>query len=98
MYGASEKSLSTFSHLQQIGGKPILIWKITFVLVPLMRKSEIRLHLFNYVFKLVAMNIKDWLSALKHIETPKILSLYEKSLEVEFAWNSSNLAHDANIL
>jgi hypothetical protein len=26
-----------------------------------------------------------------------ILSLNEKSLKVEFAWNSSNLAHDANI-
>jgi hypothetical protein len=32
------------------------------------------------------------------MEAPKILSLDEKSLEVEFAWNSSNLAHDANIL
>jgi hypothetical protein len=71
MYGTNEKSLSTFSHLQQIGGKPILIWRITFVLIPLMRKNEVRLHLFNYVFKLVAINIKDWLSALKHIVTLK---------------------------
>jgi hypothetical protein len=63
-----------------------------------MRKSEVRLHLLSYVFKLVAMNIRDWLSALKHIETPKILFLDEKSLEMKFASNSSNLAHDANIL
>jgi hypothetical protein len=44
------------------------------------------------------MSITDWLSTLKHIEAPKIISLDEKILEVEFAWNSSNLAHDANTL
>ncbi len=42
-------------------------WKTTFVPVPLMRKNEVILHLFSYVFKLVAMNVKDWLSTLKHI-------------------------------
>jgi len=49
-------------------------WKATFVPIPWMRKSEIKLHLFNFVFKLVAMSIKDLLSALKHIKAPKILS------------------------
>ncbi len=39
-----------------------------------MRKNEARLHLLSSVCKLVAMSIKDWLLALKHIEAPKILS------------------------
>jgi hypothetical protein len=52
-----------------------------------MKKSEVKLHLFNFFFKLVAMSNRDWLSALKHIEAPKILSLDEKSPKVEFAWN-----------
>ncbi len=63
-----------------------------------MKKNEVRLHLLSFVFKLVAMSIKDWLSTLKHIEAPELLSLDEKSPKVEFAWNSSNLAHDSNIL
>jgi hypothetical protein len=63
-----------------------------------MRKSEIKLHLLSFAFKLVAMSIRDSLPTLKHIEAPKILSLDENFLKVEFAWNSSNLAHDANIL
>ncbi len=49
-------------------------WKTTFISIPWMKKSEIKLHLFNFVFKLVAMSIKDSLSALKHIKAPKILS------------------------
>ncbi len=48
-------------------------WKITLVQVPLMRISEVRLHLLSSFFKLVAMSIKDWLLILKHIEAPKIL-------------------------
>ncbi len=63
-----------------------------------MKNNEIRLHLLSSIFKLVAVNITDWLSSLKHTEAPKIFSLDDKTLEVEFAWNSSNLAHDANIL
>ncbi len=49
-------------------------WKTILILVPLMRKNEVKLHLYSYVFKLVAMSIRDWLLALKHIKTPKILS------------------------
>jgi hypothetical protein len=39
-----------------------------------MKKSEVGLHLLSSIFKLVTMSIRDWLSALKHIEAPKILS------------------------
>ncbi len=48
--------------------------RTTLVPIPLMRKIEVKLHIFSYVFKLVAMSIMDWLSTLKHIKTPKILS------------------------
>jgi hypothetical protein len=33
--------------------------KTTLVPIPVMGKFEIELHLFSYVFKLVAMNIRD---------------------------------------
>ncbi len=49
-------------------------WKTTFVLVLLMRISEVRLHLLSSIFKLVVMSISEWLSTLKHIETPTKLS------------------------
>jgi uncharacterized membrane protein YdjX (TVP38/TMEM64 family) len=51
-----------------------------------MRKSEVRLHLLSYVFKLVAMSIRDFLLALKHIETPKIISceIFRSGMCMEF--------------
>jgi hypothetical protein len=61
-------------------------WRITHVRVPLMRLSEVRLHLLNSFFKLVAMSIKDWLLTLKHIEAPKILSwkVSKSGISMEF--------------
>ncbi len=49
-------------------------WKTTLVIVHLMKISEVKLQLLSYIFKLVAMSIRDWLSTLKHIKSPKILS------------------------
>jgi len=49
-------------------------WKTTLVIIHLMKISEVKLQLLNYIFKLVAMSIMDWLSTLKHIKAPKILS------------------------
>jgi hypothetical protein len=61
-------SLFAFSHVQQIGGKLISVLNDNSCCGSLDEKNEVKLHLLNYVFKLVAMNIRDWLSALKHIE------------------------------
>ncbi len=43
-------------------------FKTTLVVIPLMRNNEVRLHLLSFVFKLVAMSIRDSLLTLKHIK------------------------------
>jgi hypothetical protein len=71
---ASEKPLITLSQLQQINGNPILVLINNSCSNSLDEKKWGQITTFSFFYKLVAMSIRGWLLALKHIEAPKILS------------------------